>query len=243
MKPIISVKSLSIQKENKTILQDISFQIQKGEYIGLIGPNGAGKTTLLKTIMGLNKPKTGQLSLPNPDEIGYVPQKNAHSLNSPISVEEILATGLKHNPFWLSSQSKNKIVSAIKKVNLSPEILRKNFQNLSGGQQQRVLIARSLINQPSLILFDEPFNGVDQPTQNKIYNLLQDLNESGVTIIFVSHDINTITEKCDRVLCLDKTLHEGCHPIFPEFKTKCSHGHAQVSTNQDQLPIHHHNHS
>lgn len=242
MPEILNFKSVTVTKSKKDIIKDINFSINKGDYIGLIGPNGAGKTTLLKTILGVVSPTKGKISAPKASLIGYVPQKSANNLNSPISVKEILSTGLKHPHFFLTQKQKEQIQSVIKRVGLSLDFLHKNFQELSGGQQQRVLIARSLINRPMLLLFDEPFNGVDLPTQNKIYDLLEKLNQEGVTIIFVSHDINTITEKCNRVLCLDQTLHEGCHPIYPEFKTKCSHNH-QISNNQSQLPIHHHNHS
>jgi zinc transport system ATP-binding protein len=244
VKKILEFKSVTVTKSKKNILHNITFNLNKGDYVGLIGPNGAGKTTLLKTILGVQKPTSGQLIKPSNSSIGYVPQKNVHNLSSPISVQEVIATGLKHSHFFFTYKSKQKSKDVLERVGLTEEFLNKNFQKLSGGQQQRVLIARSLINQPELILFDEPFNGVDLPTQNKIYSLLEKLNQEGVTIIFVSHDITTITEKCNRVLCLDKTLHEGCHPVYSEFKSKCSHNHSQnISSNQHQLPIHHHNHS
>ena len=242
MNTILKFNSVSVTKSKTNILKDVSFTLNQGDYVGLIGPNGAGKTTLLKTILRVQKPTTGQIKAPKASKIGYVPQKNVHNLTSPISVQEVIRTGLKHSTFFLSSKNKQEIKNVLKRVGLSQDLLHKNFQKLSGGQQQRVLIARSLINQPELLLFDEPFNGVDLPTQNKIYTLLEKLNQEGVTIVFVSHDINTITEKCNRVLCLDQTLHEGCHPIYPEFKSKCDHNHTR-SFNQSQLPIHHHNHS
>lgn len=231
MKQLVKLNKISFERKKQLILQDISFTIQQGDYIGLIGPNGAGKTTLLKIILGSLKANSGTIQVKENISIGYVPQKNAHNLNSPISVQEIILTGLKN-------RSKPDLKKVIQRVHLEESILSKNFQELSGGQQQRVLIARSLINQPELLLFDEPFNGVDLPTQNRIYDLLKELNQQGVTILFISHDINTITKNSNRVLCLDKTLHEGCHPVYPEFTTKCAH-----DFNQNQLPIHHHNHS
>lgn len=242
MNTILEFNKVTVKKSKTNILKDISFTLNRGDYVGLIGPNGAGKTTLLKLILGVEKNTEGSLSAPSPSKIGYVPQKNVHNLTSPISVQEVIRTGLNHSTFFLSSKNKQEIKNVLKRVGLNPDFLHRNFQKLSGGQQQRVLIARSLINRPMLLLFDEPFNGVDLPTQNKIYTLLEKLNQECVTIIFVSHDINTITEKCNRVLCLDKTLHEGCHPVYPEFKTKCDHGQTR-SIQQSQLPIHHHNHS
>lgn len=231
MENLVKLDRVTFNRGKKNILQDISFTIEKGDYIGLIGPNGAGKTTLLKLILGAIKPSSGKIISNTKDSIGYVPQKNAHNLHSPISVQEIILTGLKNS-------IKPNLSKVMKRVHLEKDLLHKNFQELSGGQQQRILIARSLINHPQLLLFDEPFNGVDLPTQNKIYDLLKELNQQGVTILFISHDINTITKNSNRVLCLDRTLHEGCHPIYPEFSTKCSH-----DFDQNQLPIHHHNHS
>lgn len=242
MTKLLDIQNISVQKGKVSILEQVSFSILKGDYIGLIGPNGAGKTTLLKTILKVVKPTSGLIKFSKDISIGYVPQKNAHHLHSPISVLEILQTGLHKSSIFKSKADKEQINKAIQRVHLTEEILKQNFQELSGGQQQRVLIARSLINQPSLLLFDEPFNGVDLPTQNKIYKLLEELNQEGVTIIFVSHDINTITKNCNRVLCLDKTLHEGCHPVYPEFTTKCDHSHTDYSE-PNKLPIHHHNHS
>lgn len=236
MQTLITLDQISFDRSKKSILENISFSINKGDYIGLIGPNGAGKTTLLKIILRSLKPSKGTLKFNQDIRIGYVPQKNAHTLKSPVSVEEILKTGFKSLNFF--QNKKSQIFTALKKVDLPKQILSRNFQELSGGQQQRVLIARSLINQPEILLFDEPFNGVDLPTQNKIYDLLKSLNQEGMTIVFISHDINTITRNSNRVLCLDKTLHEGCHPVYPEFQTKCDH-----SFTQNQLPIHHHDHS
>lgn len=235
MSNLVKLDQVSFSRKNQEVLQDISFTINKGDYIGLIGPNGAGKTTLLKIILGSLNPSSGKVNVKTKSSIGYVPQKNAHNLHSPVSVEEIILTGLKRS---LLFRKKPDLTDVMKRVQLDPNILKKNFQELSGGQQQRVLIARSLINKPEILLFDEPFNGVDLPTQNKIYDLLKELNRDGVTILFISHDINTITKNSNRVLCLDKTLHEGCHPIYPEYTTKCAH-----DFDQNQLPIHHHNHT
>lgn len=237
--PIIKAKNVQFQIQNKTILKDINFSIEKGEYVGLIGPNGAGKTTLLKLILKLIKPTQGQITTIPKQKIGYVPQTQNQNNHFPISTQEILQTGLAKSYFWLTKKQKQTIHQALQQVELDPQILSKNFQDLSGGQKQRVLIARSLINNPELILFDEPFNGVDQPTQNAIYQLLENLNKKGTTILFVSHDIQTITEKCQRILCLDQTLHEGCHPIHHEFKTKEDCPNPSVAP-KENLPIHHH---
>lgn len=239
---LFELKNVNFEIQSKNILKDVSFQIKKGEYVGLIGPNGAGKTTLLKIILKIIKPSSGHIVISPSLKIGYVPQKNIQSGSFPISVKEILSTGLNHSSFQISQTQFERISKALHEVGLDESFLVQNFQKLSGGQQQRILLARSLVNDPDLILFDEPFNGVDKPTQTQIYALLKQLNLKGVTIFFVSHDIDSITENCQRILCLDQSLHQGCHPVLTDFKTKCS-SEIFTSTSKEANPIHHHNHS
>lgn len=228
---IISAENLNYTIENTVILDSVSFEIKKGDYIGLLGPNGAGKTTLLKLILGFIRPTSGKLKISREIKFGYVPQKNSLSQVVPISVKEVLSMS--------GNSDEQKFAESLKKVGLYPEFLAKNFHNLSGGQAQRVIIARALCLDPNFLIFDEPLTGVDFETKLKIYELLSQLNKTeGLTILFVSHDIDHIVSKCHNILCLNKTIHTGCHPVdFAKGKNiPCQ----TLATNPQITPIHHH---
>lgn len=231
---MITVQHLGLQKKGHIILDDVSFSIKKGEYVGLIGPNGAGKSSLIKFILGFNKPTSGSLDIDSDIKIGYVPQSYALSKVIPISVNEVMMmSGLKDD---------KQLPQYLEKVGLESEFLSKNFHQLSGGQQQRVIIARALCSEPDLLVFDEPLNGVDYETMLSIYELLLELNKTkNLTILFVSHEVDHIIGHCHHILCLNKTMHTGCHPM--DFAkgviTDCP-----VLDNVSQiLPVHHHHDS
>ena len=231
---MIAAQNVGLQIEGNIILNDVSFSIVKGEYVGLIGPNGAGKSSLIKLILGFHKPTSGALSIAPEIQIGYVPQNYNLSAIVPISVREVmLMTGVKKNDFLQEN---------LEKVGLSNDFLTKNFHKLSGGQQQRVIIARALCSKPDLLVFDEPLNGVDFETKLSIYDLLLNLNKNkDVTILFVSHEVEHIVGHCDHVLCLNRTMHEGCHPLdFAKgVVSACSVPDKTLQTAQT-VPIHHH---
>lgn len=203
---MIQVDNLGLIKEGDVILRDVSFSIGAGEYVGLIGPNGAGKTSLIKTILGLNTATSGSLQLSDGTVTGYVPQSYLVSDVVPISVQEIIKmSGVKNVEV---------IIQSLEKVGLKPDFMNRCFHDLSGGQKQRVIIARALCKRPNLLLFDEPLNGVDITTKRCIYRLLSDLNKTEkLTILFVSHEVDHLISQCDRVLCLNQTLHEGCSAL------------------------------
>jgi len=226
---IISLENIGITFGENTVLSNISFTVNKGEYIGLIGPNGAGKSTLLKIILGSTAPSMGTVKIEKNISFGYVPQDYFLSTVFSISVEEVILMASSSLFFWKTKYEKKRIFEVLEMVGLKQEFLNKNFQDLSGGQKQRVIIARSLFQNPDVLLFDEPLSGVDFATKIQIYELLADLNSQySTTIIFVSHEIESVVSKCHRILCLNRTIKEGCHPI--EF----SQGERIIT------PIHHH---
>ncbi len=228
---IIKVKNVSVIIEGNLILDDISFSLNKGDYVGLIGPNGAGKTTLIKTILGKIKYSQGSIHIKSGTKIGYVPQNYKLSQVVPISVREVLLMGK-------NAESKYSEEDVLKLVGLEKEFLQKNFHDLSGGQAQRVIIARSLFGNPDVLFFDEPLTGVDFETKLKLHELLSHLNKTqGLTILFVSHEVEHIIHACHKILCLHKKLHEGCHPIdFIKGKIKCP----VIETTFKMCPVHHH---
>lgn len=231
MSTLVTADNISLSFGDKKILKDVSFSIDAGEYVGLIWPNGAGKTSLIKVILGLFKTDSWSYHISPDQTIGYVPQTFSLSHVVPVSVQEVLCMTRK--------QKKVQLISALQKVSLEADFLDKNFHTLSGWQKQRVIIARALCLNPTILIFDEPLNGVDYKTKCKIYKLLEKLNqEEWLTIIFVSHEVDQIIDVCNRVLCLDTTLHTGCHPLdFAKWNTNSC---PVLKKGSHVVPIHHH---
>ena len=222
----IEVKNIEVKYQNQTVLENISFSINQGDYVALIGPNGAGKTTLLKVILGLTAPTSGEIKIFGQNsklfkrkyETGYVPQKIAQiDTQFPVTVWEVVASGRFAKVGILKRLEKkdiNKIreVMVISKIdNLKDRLL----SDLSGGERQRVFIARALAGEPKILILDEPTMGVDMTAKDNFFNLLEYLNRDfGLTIIFVSHDIDAISQKAKYVLCLNRKL--VCHTLSKE---------------------------
>jgi len=201
---ILEVKNLIVELGEKIILNNINFELEKGDILAVIGPNGAGKTTLLKAILGLI-PYRGEVKYKNDDikiylnEISYIPQKFEFDKSIPLTVEEFLSLALK-------KINKNTKESTIKEIGIS-NLINKKIGDLSGGELQRVLIAKAVLEEPELILLDEPTTGIDIEGEKKFYELLLHLNkEHKITIIFVSHEINIVYNFSNKVICLNKDL-------------------------------------
>ncbi|QDP41018.1 metal ABC transporter ATP-binding protein [Radiobacillus deserti] len=217
--PIVKLEHVHFQYENKTILEDINFMIPKGAFMGLIGPNGGGKTTLIKLILGLLKPQQGSIELfqtpirkfKEKNKIGFVSQKaNSFNRGFPATVREVVSMGLTSSIGYFKFLNKThhkQIEEAIAQVDMSP-YLNENIGDLSGGQQQRVFIARALVNNPELLILDEPTVGVDQEHVQQFYHMLHRLNkEHQITLLLVTHDTGTMTDYVTDLVCLNKQLH------------------------------------
>ena len=214
METVIKFKDISFKYDSAFVLNNISFKINKNDFIGLIGPNGGGKTTILKLMLGLLKPVTGSIEIFNlspqkaRSKIGYLPQYSKLDDTFPITVEEVVAMGLFKN-FSLFPFIKNKkeIKDALKKVSMD-DLARRQYGSLSGGQKQRCLIARALVSNPEILLLDEPTSSVDSHVEQDIYELLKELNKN-MTIILVSHDLGFVSKYIKRVFCINKNI--ACH--------------------------------
>ena len=210
---VIAMEHLDFAYQDVLVLEDATFAIRKGEFVGLFGPNGGGKTTLLQLIMGFLTPKKGSLSVfgQSPKavrkRIGYVPQHLRFDRAFPISVMEVVLLGcLSKLSRWgcFSSEDKNRAREALEKVKLEHKASMP-FGTLSGGEAQRVLIARSIVDQPDLLLLDEPTASVDPHAEQLIYRLLLELNQT-MTILMVSHDLETIVDKVQRFICVHRRV-------------------------------------
>lgn len=196
MQSILKVKDLRVAFGSETVIEHLSFEVEKGEVLAVIGPNGAGKTVLFRTLLGI-LPHEGLVEwLPN-IKIGYVPQKLFVAKDLPMTVLDFLR---------LKSAPEAEINEALEAVGLQPEkVIRVRLGELSGGQMQRVMIAYALINHPDVLLFDEPTTGVDIGGEETIYNVLGKLHrEHGLTIVLITHDFNIVYRYAEKVLCLNK---------------------------------------
>lgn len=215
---IIEIKNLNFSYGDKSIIKDVSFNIHRGDYIGIIGPNGGGKTTLVKLILGLLKPDSGSVSLfgepcakfKNWPKIGYVAQKVTNfDSKFPATVNEVVSMGRFSQRGLLKSLNKtdkSQVSQALQEVEMS-EYKNRLIGNLSGGQQQRVFIARALAQQPEIIFLDEPTSGVDLASQEKFYELLKKLNSKlNITLVLISHDIDAITKEVTEIVCINQSL-------------------------------------
>uniref|UniRef100_A0A7C3MIR2 Metal ABC transporter ATP-binding protein n=1 Tax=Dictyoglomus thermophilum TaxID=14 RepID=A0A7C3MIR2_DICTH len=221
MNKIIEIKNLTFYYNNDKILDNINLEVDEGEFLGIIGPNGAGKSTLLKLIVGILKPQQGKIILFGKEIdnityekkfVGYVPQKPDIEKYLPLKVKDIVAFGRRIVRDWKAlNKEDHEIINKIMEKLEIKEYADKIFSELSGGQQQRVLIARALVQNPKILLLDEPTVGVDIKTQYNFYRILEELKNQKISIILVTHDIGAITNKVDKLACLNRKLYiHGC---------------------------------
>lgn len=198
MQILVDVEHVSFKIHQRLILENIDFKVKRGEIVTLIGPNGAGKTVLLKIILGLYQPTAGRVVVAKNIRIGYMPQKLAIESLMPLHVLRFLL---------LSPRAT--YASCIETANLLgiEGLLRLPMQTLSGGELQRVLLARALLNQPDLLVLDEPTQGIDINGQASLYQMLATIrNKINCGIILVSHDLHLVIAGTDQVICLNRHI-------------------------------------
>ena len=209
----ITVTDLSLGYESKIIAKGLNFQVNRGDYVCIVGENGSGKSTLVKTILGLQHPLSGKITFAcglKKNEIGYLPQQTQVQRDFPASVREIVLSGCQagmgRRPFY-NAADKKKADENMKLMRVD-EFSGKCYRALSGGQQQRVLLARALCASRSLLLLDEPVSGLDPKATAEMYEVIKSLNDEGVTIIMISHDVNAAVRFADYI------LHMREEPLF-----------------------------
>lgn len=203
----ISVSKLLVEYDGTPIVDNVSFEIPAGLITAIIGPNGSGKTTLLKSLLELIDQKEGEVKFFGKElkhvreHIGYVPQRFIFDVQFPITVEEFLLLALhEHTPH-------EHIHEKLEEVGLDEKVGRQILGQLSGGQLQRVLIARAVLNNPDLLLLDEPYAGIDVVGESTFYEILKHLKElHHTTIVMVSHEVDILSTFVDEVLCFNRKL-------------------------------------
>ncbi|MCL4324585.1 MAG: metal ABC transporter ATP-binding protein [Candidatus Thermoplasmatota archaeon] len=192
--PYLSVAHLSVQREGEVILEDVSFEVPKGQVLAVVGPNGGGKTTLLRALLG-RVPHQGEVRWAEPVRIGYVPQKLVET-DIPLSVEELLAM-----------KCPGDYARCLSSVGLDPSLLPKSIGVLSGGEIQRVLIAWAVVDSPQVMLFDEPTSNTDVGSEEVIFHTLRSVQkELQATMLLVTHDVHSVHHFADEVLVLNRRV-------------------------------------
>lgn len=209
MNALLELKSVSAAYNGLEVLKNVNLTIKPNDFIGVIGPNGGGKTTLLKVILGLMKPKKGELIFPSGEiKMGYLPQVNQIDQKFPISVGEVVISGTMSKKRFITRHTKSdyqKRDLLLKQTGLL-DLRNRQIGELSGGQLQRVLLCRALMSNPDLLILDEPETFVDNKFEGELYAYLKELN-SKMAIVMVSHDVGTITSHIKTIACVNQELH------------------------------------
>ena len=202
---LITIRDLSLGYGNRILTEGMDMQVDSGEYVCVIGENGAGKSTFIRTLLGLQSPLKGKITFGEglkKTQVGYLPQQTVVQRDFPATVEEIVLSGCQGSkglrPFY-NSREKEEAKRNMERMNIS-EFAKRSYRKLSGGQQQRVLLARALCASSRLLVLDEPVAGLDPKATEDMYALIKGLNDEGVTIIMISHDISAAITFASHIL-------------------------------------------
>lgn len=202
---LLTLDNIGLIRDERAILSRIQLTVARGEIVTLIGPNGSGKSSLVKIAVGLLRPNTGLRHLLPNIKIGYMPQVLKLDKSLPLSVQHFLQLTA-HRP------KTPQILTTLAEVGVE-RLLKSSVHSLSGGEWQRVLLARALLQQPDLLVLDEPMQGVDLTGQEELYNLLADVpKRHGCGILMVSHDLHLVMAATDKVICLNGHICCEGHP-------------------------------
>lgn len=223
---IIELDGIGLRRSGKIILEDVSLSIAHGDFLAITGPNGGGKTTLLRIILKLIAPTCGSVRYLHDGKgvkrlpIGYLPQKNMIDSRFPITVSDVITSGLITDRQLNAAQRQQRVAEAIATVGLEQ---RRDFtlDRLSGGQLQRTLLARAIINNPRILVLDEPLSYLDKQFEHRVYDIISELAPA-TTIILVSHEMTRIASMANRHIIVDHRLEE-CTADHHYFALDCPH--------------------
>lgn len=207
---MIECSHLTLAYDGMIVLKDLSFSVKQGDYLCILGENGSGKSTLMKALLGLKAPVSGRIDYTGvlKKEIGYIPQRTEVQMDFPASCYEIVCSGMLNRLGWrpfFSRRQKAEALENMKKLGIA-DLKKRSYRELSGGQQQRVLLARALCSAGKLIMLDEPVAGLDPQAAQSLYELIRQLNEEGMTVIMVTHDVPAAVKYSNQIL---QIRHDG----------------------------------
>lgn len=200
----LKVEKLTVRLGAVDVLRDLSFEVPRGDALAIVGPNGAGKTVLFKALIGA-LPHQGTIQWAPKSKLGYVPQKLDIERDLPITGRDFLRAKAA-----VSHASRDDILRVLERVRLEPQILDALIGSMSGGQFQRLLVAFALVGEPNVLLLDEPTAGVDEPGQETLNEMMRRLNQEGVTVLLISHDLSVVYRYATNVLCLGANPGHAC---------------------------------
>ncbi|MBN1400874.1 MAG: metal ABC transporter ATP-binding protein [Anaerolineae bacterium] len=211
--PILEVAGLSLRYNGRAALEDVSFRLTSGERVAVVGPNGAGKSTLFKIIAGVLEPTTGHVYVAGYGPgghrcIAYLPQRSQVDWSFPVRVADVVMMGRAGQLGLIRRPGRKdwELVRECLRVVGMADLAERQISELSGGQQQRMFIARALAQEAELMLMDEPLTGLDLPSQEQIFTILNTLRDRRVTVMVAIHDLNLAAERFDRVMLLNGRL-------------------------------------
>ena len=239
--PVVEIVGASVSRAGQRVLHDIDLSIERGELVALLGANGSGKSTLLRAAVGVLPLESGTAHLLGRpvsqgrahDGLGYVPQESADTGSIPATARETVASGLLSARRWWPSARDPRVDAALEAVGMA-DLAGRPITRMSGGQRRRVMIARALVRDPELLVLDEPFSGVDVPTQQLIADLFRELSARGTTLLVVLHETGPLTDDISRAVVLDhgRMVHDG--PVSERPHLDPGHGHPEDAAPLDE---------
>lgn len=218
---LLTVENLSLGYDSRAIVEGLDFIVNTGDYLCIVGENGSGKTTLMKTLLGLHEPLAGRITVGDglkANEIGYLPQQTVVQKDFPASVREIVLSGCQGRcgmrPFY-NKEEKKLAADNMERMGIM-SLADRCYRDLSGGQQQRVLLARALCATRKVLLLDEPVSGLDPKVTMEMYHLISQLNDEGITIIMISHDIEAAVRYASHILHIGDRVFFGTKEEYLE---------------------------
>lgn len=218
---VLALRGVGVVRGERPVLEDVSFDVHRGEFVGLCGPNGAGKTTLLKAILGIVPLASGRIDVfGEPAErrrvgvhpIGYVPQRHAIPERFPATVADVVSMGRLVRGRRLRADDREAVARSLERAGIAA-LRDQPVGRLSGGEQRRVILAQALCASTRLLLLDEPTVGLDLPAEQAFYALLRTLqDELDLTVVAVSHDLVALAGEADQLVCINRTMHVHGRP-------------------------------
>ena len=208
---LIRLNNATVSYEGDLAAENVSFSVEKGDYLVILGENGSGKSTVMKAMLGLVKLKSGEVIHSDglkKNGVGYLPQQTRIQRDFPASVEEVVQSGVVNRlgrRLFPGREEKQRARQQMERLEIW-EMRKKPYRALSGGQQQRVLLARALCATDSLLLLDEPVTGLDPKTTAEMYEIIRNINRQGVAIVTVSHDVGQALRDAKHVLVMERTV-------------------------------------
>lgn len=210
---LLEIKNLTVKNENVALFSGLNFKISSGDYLAIVGENGSGKTTLMNTILGLRKNYEGEIIFKSgltKKDMGYLPQVTILKNDFPASCEEIVMSGLisKMEHFFYTKEDREECDKIMDKLDIT-FLKNKSYAEISGGQRQRVLLARALLATKDILFLDEPVTGLDPYVTQDLYHIIKKLNDEGIAIVMISHDIKEVFKYATHILHIGKNIFYG----------------------------------